>query len=498
LRIAFRCDASAKIGGGHVLRCLALAQALAERGDETFFLVGAATPSRVPMLPASGLPFAVVGHDPASAVDALRRYWPPGADAIIVDAYDIGANEERIFAKATRLVAVIDDLADRPHHCDLLIDYGVHRPQISYRKLVPDCAVLLLGPSYALIRASIAQARERSLARRPLAAPPKRIMISLGLAERTVLTRQVVGQICGFAQFETIDVVTGPETSAAFADCAKRDPRLSISVDPPDYVERLIAADLVVGAGGVSALERCCLGIPSLIVVLAENQRDNANWITAMGGAESLEPGPELGPEFAAALRRLNEPEQLLDLSRNAAALCDGQGIARLIARLEELASAAPTGRAASLRLRKAREEDGWDIWLWRNDPLSIATARTAAPVKWAGHLDWFISRLADPSCMMLIAEAGTRKAGMVRLDRIADVEAVVSIAVDAGLRGRGLGKAMLHAACAEAHSAGFAHTLKAEVRQDNMASRRIFEESDFVAAERDGAFLIYRRRSGA
>lgn len=141
--------------------------------------------------------------------------------------------------------------------------------------------------------------------------------------------------------------------------------------------------------------------------------------------------------------------------------------------------------------VRRATQADAADVWRWRQDPLTRAMSRSQGEVALEDHLRWFSAALADPRRTMLIGEADDQKVGLVRFD-LEDV-AEVSINVNPDLRGRGYGQALLLAAMS-----GVDGDVWAEIREENLASQRIFEQAGFVFQDvRDGLRRYVRPASG-
>jgi UDP-2,4-diacetamido-2,4,6-trideoxy-beta-L-altropyranose hydrolase len=331
LRIAIRVDASPVIGGGHVMRCLTLATALAKRGDDIVFVCAAGTLDVVPALAACG--FAVVeGADFASAAaieTAVRLRWLDGADWLIFDSYSIDALLERALRGAARRIMVIDDLANRPHDCDVLLDQNLGRRAEDYAGLVPSSCCVLAGTGYALLRPEFAAARTAALARRESAftrgQPVARILVSLGMTDFGGLTERVVRAVIEANTGAMIDVVLGrgaPSLAALRALAAERHD-VVLHVDDADMCQLTADADLAVGAAGSTSWERCCLGLPTIMLVLADNQREVARALVAAGAAVVCDVG-----EIPIILRLwTGDPYSLLPITNKAASITTGCGV---------------------------------------------------------------------------------------------------------------------------------------------------------------------------
>lgn len=316
--VAFRVDASLAIGSGHVMRCLTLAAALRDQGADCHFLCrepqghlnrqiaerGFAV-HRLPTKEGGSIPSpAGQGHSPAAdgdheksphahwlqttqATDAhqtletLRELAP---DWLIVDHYALDAQWESVVREAIpgMRVMVIDDLADRPHQAELLLDQNLGRKAEDYHGLVSGHCRLLVGPKYALLRPEFAEWREWSLERRQEdGGSVKRLLVTLGGVDRDNVTGQVLDALSKVDLPAGLEITVVMGASAPWLetvrDRARQMPRSTeVVVNVDDMARRMAEADLAIGAAGSTAWERCCLGLPTIVSVLAENQREIA------------------------------------------------------------------------------------------------------------------------------------------------------------------------------------------------------------------------------
>lgn len=351
--IVFRTDASLQIGTGHVMRCLALADALRDRGALCRF-VSRAHPGNLlaliarrgheavalPTLTPSDLP------EPAEntytdwlgtsqlddAADTAAALGLTVVDWLVVDHYAIDITwEQALSARCNRLM-VIDDLADRGHDCDLLLDQNLGRTQDDYVMWLAARVPTLVGPHYALLRPQFGQLRAASLQRR--AAPRlEHILVTLGGVDHNNITTLVLDALvdCKLSSVLMISVVMGPhapwlqqvqEQAARMA----RPVRVLAGVD--NMAQLMAECDFAIGAAGSTSWERCCLAMPTLQLVLADNQREAAAALYELGAVESLEIDA-LRQQLPTLLDALG-PERLSLLSQRAALVCDGQGAPRV------------------------------------------------------------------------------------------------------------------------------------------------------------------------
>lgn len=305
-RILFVCDAGPGVGGGHVMRCLTLAGALAARGASCAF---ARTPEAADILARYAPDMPLVGEDAP-------------ADLVVLDSYRMAPPTEAAWRARAGRLAVIDDLA-RPHDADLVLDPSFGREARDY-----SAPVVLAGPGYALVRPAFAAARAAALARR--SEPARRCLVSLGLTDVGGITGRVAAALAdsGLA----LDVVVGAGAPSLRAlEALAADGRITLHVDSDDMAGLITRADLCVGAGGSSVWERACLGLPTVTLILADNQRDMAMKLDAAGVTVALDARwPGLETRLSDAVARLVRDDALrAGLSARSAALCDGLGADR-------------------------------------------------------------------------------------------------------------------------------------------------------------------------
>ena len=327
-RILFIVDAGATVGGGHVMRSLSLAGALEAQGAACAFVtppvVGHVLAAFAPHM-AQVVAFSTEPRDLAKAASGEK------CEAVVFDHYGLSEREHRAIGQGRPSLA-IDDLADRPLGADLVLDSGPARRAEDYAGLVEDEATLLLGPSYAPLRPEFAGLRDAALAWR--GEPVGRVLVSLGLTDVGGITSRVVERLRPRIGDIGLDIVLGADAPSlpGLTKVATRDPRLTLHVDTPHMARLTAEADVAIGAAGSSIWERCTLGLPSIIVVLAENQRPAAQTLAERGAALMLDAAqPDFEPALDRALMRLLTDAALRrELAARSAEICDGQGAQRV------------------------------------------------------------------------------------------------------------------------------------------------------------------------
>jgi UDP-2,4-diacetamido-2,4,6-trideoxy-beta-L-altropyranose hydrolase len=329
--LLFVVDAGAEIGGGHVMRSLTLAKALADRGARPAFLAPPEVQAVLDRFAPPGVAsLRAPSLEPAALIEAAASA-AGGFEAVVFDHFRIGAAEQRR-ARAGRPGAAVDDLADRPLDVDLVIDLGPDRTEQDYDGLLPAGAELRLGPAYALVRPEFAEARDTALARRG-AGEVGRVLVSLGLTDVGGVTRRVLDRMLPRLGEAAVDVVLGQAAPSrdAVERLAARDPRVTLHIEARDMAALMTAADLAVGAGGATTWERCTVGLPTLNLILAENQAPSARALDRMGAVATVDARSDA---FEAAFDRaftglMRSPEKRARMARVGAGLCDGRGAAR-------------------------------------------------------------------------------------------------------------------------------------------------------------------------
>lgn len=338
MQVAFRADASAAIGAGHIMRCLTLADGLQQAGAVCTFV------SR-DMPPALALLVAEHGHIVRSISDGednLLAFVGETPDWLVVDQYGLDIRFERVMRTTVKKIMVIDDLADRAHDCDILLDQNLGRKAEDYNTLVPQHCRLLMGPKYALLRPDFAQFRAYSLRRRRASAV-RHVLVSLGGFDSDNVTGLVLSALksCSLPVDAKLSVVMGSD--APWIDdvrqLAKTMPwPTEILVGVRDMARLMAESDLAIGAAGGSAWERAALGLPVIILVVAENQRPGAHALEAAGAARLLSEDRPITETLCTELAAMMQPATLSATSRASAAITCGNGVNIVVTALLEAA----------------------------------------------------------------------------------------------------------------------------------------------------------------
>jgi UDP-2,4-diacetamido-2,4,6-trideoxy-beta-L-altropyranose hydrolase len=369
MKIAFRTDASLKIGTGHVMRCLTLADALQEAGAQCHFICREHPGNLIELIRQRGFLVSVLPLTVQSVVTPEQRVetqpiyaawlgadWNTDAeqskvgvgetavDWLIVDHYALDARWEQMLRPLCRHLMVIDDLANRAHDCDLLLDQNLGRDERDYCQFVPKSCTVLVSPKYALLRPEFAALREASLRRRAI--PQfKHLLITMGGVDQADATSKVLEALreCTLPADLNITVVMGQH--APWLEQVKyRSGKMPVLTEVKCNVENMAQvmaySDLAIGAAGSTSWERCCLGLPSMIGVLADNQIFIADALQAAGAAKTFVLNEEMTTLRAAIAEFADNPGEIARMSTCAANVTDGFGANRIPATLVNISLA--------------------------------------------------------------------------------------------------------------------------------------------------------------
>jgi UDP-2,4-diacetamido-2,4,6-trideoxy-beta-L-altropyranose hydrolase len=500
--IVFRVDASLRIGTGHVMRCLTLASALRRQGGEVIFVCRRLPGDCCDWVERQG--FRVVGlllpiecdigsqesleWEACEVAEQIRQFGRP--TWLVVDHYSIDARWETAMRPSCERIMVIDDLANRNHDCDALLDQNlVANHETRYRDKLPVECKTMLGPRFALLQPAYSELRHRV---RPRTGLPKRILVFFGGADSDNLTGRVLALLRTNIRFRDlhIEVVVGssnPYKRQLLKEIAGI-PGARLHDSLTTLADVLLESDLAIGACGTTTWERCCLGLPALVITAAENQLDIAMELDArrvirwIGRVDSLGDA-RLAAEIDEALQKDLDPHW----SQRCMDLVDGDGAERVAAILA-------AGAGMPLVLREATEGDELLLLEWANDPLVRQHSFTSTTIGADSHGRWFHERLADcENCRIYIGDAGNRvPVGQVRFERQGDVWQI-GYSVDALFRGAGIGKRLLALAIERLHADVPSAKIVGRVKSTNMASHQVFRTLGFIDSGVVGGDTEYR-----
>jgi UDP-2,4-diacetamido-2,4,6-trideoxy-beta-L-altropyranose hydrolase len=491
-----RADASVQIGSGHVMRGLTLADALRERGAEVHFICrdlpghlggvladkgypvhwlpaavadGAAIPAHTAHSAWLGAPWELDAEQTQAVLAALGN-----VDWLIVDHYALDRAWESRMRPLVKRIMVIDDLADRPHDCELLLDQNLYEDmEQRYGGLVPADCRLLLGPRYALLRPEFLEARKTLRQRDGVV---RRMLVFFGGADPSNETAKALRAIQRLERPEiAVDVVVGatnPHRAEIEALCAEL-PNASFHCQVAHMAELMARADLAIGASGVSTWERAALAMPSLLIAVAENQRRVAEDLAVAGGCLYLGQAETVTVDHIQQLLTFLCANHFLAraIGVRASEFVDGRGVER-VARLV---------MAAQMVLRRATAEDCRNLYIWRNDEVTRRYSGDSLPISWETHTQWFSNVIVRADRLLVIGERDSCPVGVLRFD-LDGRQATISVYLVPGNQDSGLGTALIEAGTRylAQHTPEIAEII-AHVSVHNRASKGAFEGAGYI-----------------
>lgn len=349
MKVFFRVDSSGRIGSGHLTRCLALARQLHMWGSDIHFICRNLEGNLIELVREEGFNISVLktheilrNIDPAGyaswlevsqeydALQCIAEIGRARPDWLIIDHYAIDQTWEKYLAPYCKFLMVIDDLANRSHQCNLLLDQNYFGNELRYEHLVPRNCLQLLGPKYALLRKDFEILRIEKVTQQ---IELKRILIffTSGNDQGETIKAMRGVEVFGTTHDIKVDIVVGDSNQYKLEIeeiCTKKGWTFHCQIK---YMPSLIAsADIIIGGGGSSNWERCALGKPSLISILAQNQADIAKELEAKGAVINLGWSNLLeSQDYASALHAI-DASKLQSLSASASRIVDGHGTSRV------------------------------------------------------------------------------------------------------------------------------------------------------------------------
>jgi UDP-2,4-diacetamido-2,4,6-trideoxy-beta-L-altropyranose hydrolase len=322
VKVLFRADASVHIGAGHVMRCLTLAHALSAQGAECHFVCRQLDGDLSEVIRQQGFKLLTLSgpatDESNDAVQTLQQLNQP-YQLLVVDHYALARTYCSALRRRCKHIMVIDDLANRPHECDLLLDQNLFaKPEQRYHKLVPAHCQQLLGPRYALLRQEFYQHKAQTL--------PQHILVGFGGSDEQNLTQLAIQAIEQLKLPQlTADIVIGANNPwrASIEQQVACLPNVTLHIQCNYMASLMYRARLMLGAGGASHWERCICGLPGLVVTVAENQQASTAYLDQLGACVWLGQAAEMSAQFFAEqlCYYLSQPALLDEIGQTAAGI---------------------------------------------------------------------------------------------------------------------------------------------------------------------------------
>lgn len=482
MKIIIRVDASVWIGSGHVMRCLVIAEKLKTAGFEITFCCLPQKGDLISFIKnrnfnVISLSFPKLEYTPISDKDYtgwLRRSIDEdvadfishfeSTDIVITDHYAIGSEwQEQIRAHFNCKIVAIDDLV-RTHDADLIIDQTLGRKANEYNNL----SNVLTGSKYAILNPRFSELRPHSYYR-CIDKSKVKILISMGAIDRFNLTLKVMKALSKKDNF-LMTVLLGkssPHFSDVVSYCTKHQKIKHIEFTN-DMAELMLGHDLAIGAPGTTSWERCCLGLPSILIPLAENQKDNCKALVNANAVIKVERNDIEFKLLPSVELLLNEYKEYHKNNMN---ICDGLGVNRVAEAITKLIK-------HSVKLRRATSLDTELTYKWQSQPNIRKYFKNTNIPTYSEHSAWMESTIVSKDVELFIVSDGSNDVGSVRIDKEPNVTtATISILIAPEYHGKGYAKLAL----GKIKCLFPDYILKAFVHKDNKPSQYLFEKSGFL-----------------
>jgi UDP-2,4-diacetamido-2,4,6-trideoxy-beta-L-altropyranose hydrolase len=429
--------------------------------------------------------------DAKATISALSKTSIGLIDLLIVDHYLIDLQWQLILKKHYKKLLVIDDLANRRHLADFLLDQTIDRPANDYLQRVPPYCQLLLGQQYMLLRDEFkqlitnAKQKRNQLNTTKSICIIKNILVNFGGIDSYNITERVLEALIEYHKTSSkiklsVDVVMSSHSPhlEQIKALIENHSWLTLTLDCNDMAHKMCNADLAIGACGTTAWERCSLGLPTLAIILADNQKlvnenlANQKSIINLGHYKNLTAATIIN-----AIKRLeSQPNVYFSLVRNSFKSCDGLGVKRALTRLT----------SSAVTLAKASKADLILTFKWQSNAEIRRYSRNVNPIEFEDHQQWFLSSLAMKSRHIFMICFDEKRLGILRLDEQSNDKNKkryeISILIAPEAQGQKLALKAIHAIPKEFDTSEiFAH-----VHPDNQASHQLFTQANFLKLGED------------
>ena len=510
--IAIRVDASAKIGLGHLMRCMTLANHLVQFGAKVLFVCRDLSDVFSKLISENGhevvhlnrssdssfsqqkahadrsndelLPqhanWLDVSWD-ADAADCIERLAICGQiDWLIVDHYALDKRWESAMRSIAKKIMVIDDLADRQHDCDILLDQNYYVDQeVRYQALIAATTHLMLGPHYALLRPEFSIVKNDEERSNRFLMKPKRINICFGGVDAngdSFKALEAVTSLLNDYDLQ-VDVILGRASPhvAHIGEWIKKYKQVELHVAPTNMAELMASADIAIGAAGSMSWERASLGVPSIAVAIAENQFKVGQDAATVGMHLFLGRASEINvAQIKTAILVLLENSCLRELFVNRSlAMCDAQGASKIARHLID----------NKINIRRCTLDDCENLYQWRNAEENRYNSHDSKIIPYESHQRWVGSVTVSDEHFLLIGSDAEGPVGVLRYDfNVKSNFWMTSIYLVPGRHGKGLGKDLLIAGLDWLKSSGKqVSEIRAEIKTENKASHSVFLRAGYT-----------------
>lgn len=454
------------MGFGHVLRCLALAQAWQDAGGEVAFACADLPEMLSERLKAENCRVLALQAEIGSQNDALQTQETArnlSASWVICDGYKFDGDFLQALNGESFSLLVLDDFSARNlSAADVILNPNAGADQSLYAHFAANSQILA-GQQFALLRREF---RLQAQGEKAILEKIERVLVAMGGTDPNNLAPRALDWLqsqdfCGEA------VVLSGAREFNVSDFGFDLKIVRAQNEVPDWMRW---CDVALAAAGSTTWELACCGVPTILSIVADNQRELARWSDENGVGLSVgEPDEKWEERLESACKTLENFSARRAMSQQASQTIDGQGAARVMQKMW----------SEALQLRPATLQDAELLLCWRNDEQTRAMSLDGNLVVWKTHLEWLQTCLSDPNHAIWIAHKNRASIGTVRFAREQQF-ATISIVLAPDWRGRGIGKTLIRRACQAIFGMWNINKIRAIIKAANAASCRSFEKAGF------------------
>jgi UDP-2,4-diacetamido-2,4,6-trideoxy-beta-L-altropyranose hydrolase len=474
--LLIRADAGIAMGAGHVMRCLALAQAWQDAGGRAVFVMAQAPAAIEQRLRSESCEVVGISAQAGSEDDSrktIRLAREQNAEWVVVDGYQFEPDYQRLLKAAGLKVLFVDDYGHAHRYfADVVLDQNVAADESLYQSREPY-ARLLLGLRYCLLRREFASWRDW---KRDIPKVGRRVLVTMGGSDPENVTARVI-QALSLVKRKRLGAVVALGGSNPYFEAlqsAAGQNGITLRTNVSNMAELMAEADVAISAAGSTCWELCLLGLPALLIDVAANQKAVARELDRLGCAIHLgDLESTSATKIAKQLEKLLGSQDLRrSLSQRSRELVDGAGAKRV---------ASIVRGNCGLRIRPACPDDARMLWEWANDPEVRAASFSQEFIPWETHVAWFTRKLRDQQTFIFVGEDEEGKSvGQIRFDPTPDGDLEIGISVAKASRGRGLASLLIKLGVDAVYGKAGEKRMHAFVRANNQASVHAFEKAGF------------------
>lgn len=483
MKVLIRCDAHLSIGTGHVMRCLAIAQELADSGHHPYFAFSTVADQIISRLKKEGFDYFVIKAKRGSLADArqtIKLAGQIGAVWVITDGYHFKTDYQWFIKQAGFDLLCVDDVAGCRYVADIILNQNPGFSRSDYSAGINT--KFLLGPNYALLRREFHMAGKKQQCKKN-----NNILVTMGGTDPNDLTSQVLEALITVA-LDKVTVLIGsmnPNKEHIKKIVQKFPFPVELITDAENVVPYMKRARLVIHAAGSTSWELAYFGVPSICFILAENQEPvasalakaeysvNAGWFSAFS--------PKKMRQMIVSL--LDNKQKMSRMAAAGRRLVAGLGPRSVVEAMIEKMS-------EKTRLKPASSADMKNLFNWRNDFRIRKNFFDQAPVSWDQHQKWFKDKIRESETSIYTAFYGNEKVGSIRFER-KEGRLKTSIMLNPAYLGRGLGRLIIKKGVKKfIGNKRLLEPIRAEIKNDNIASIKAFKGAGFRYAGRGSGFV--------